>query len=77
MYNIVYQTKCKSCNELSKNFGYTCDMKCSIKGKEKIYPSQFTMRDIANCLENNIGIKISTPNMSIYVREIKQLIEVN
>ena len=51
-------------------------MDCSVKGKEKIFPTKFTMRDIAKCIENNIGVKISTPNMSIYVREIKQLIEV-
>ena len=71
---MVYKTKCLNCSQFRESFGYYCNMECSIKGKQKIFPSTFTMKDISNCLENNIGITISKTNISIYVREIKNLI---
>ena len=71
---MVFITKCLNCSQFRESCGHYCNMDCSVKGKQKIFPSTFTMKDISICLENNIGIIISKPNMSIYVREINKLI---
>ena len=52
-------------------------MCCSRKGKEKIYPNlkkRLSMKKIKECLENNIGCHIDIANISIYSREIREVL---
>lgn len=70
-------TRCLNCNEYSKNYKSECSYKCSKKGKSKIIPKTLSIMNIKEVLENNIGINISEGNISIYSREIKELVNHN
>lgn len=67
-------TRCRSCDEYNIFKKFLCSYKCSKKGKSKIIPKKFTIENIKHTLENNIGINISDANISIYSREILELI---
>lgn len=70
---MVLKSKCLNCNQYYKKVAH-CKMTCSRKGKEKITPTKFTMKNIKISIENNIGCHINIANISIYQREIKNLI---
>ena len=70
---MTFHTKCLKCKEQTLHYSY-CDMHCSRKIKGKIYPVKYTMMQIKSCLENNIGCFINDGNISIYSREILEIL---
>ena len=72
---MTLHSKCLKCKEQTLHYSY-CDMHCTKKRKEKIFPVKYTQSQIKKCLENNIGCYINEGNISIYAREIEELLHI-